>query len=57
MDEISLSFLNFHSPMQISLHFLLIDESCNNIIKVEVKPYAMYVFWNIGPLFLHNIFF
>jgi hypothetical protein len=57
MDEISLSFLNFRSPMQISLHFLLIDESCNNIIKVEVKPYAMYVFWNIGPLFLHNIFF
>jgi hypothetical protein len=57
MDEIFLSFLNFRSPMQISLHFLLIDESCNNIIKVEVKPYAMYVFWNIGPLFLHNIFF
>jgi hypothetical protein len=43
MDEISFPFLDFHSLMQISSPFLLIDESCTNTIS-KVKPYAMHAF-------------
>jgi len=55
MDEISLSFLDFYSPMQSSLSFLLIDESyTNTILKLRLNHMQCMPF---ETSFLHNFFF
>jgi hypothetical protein len=52
MSVMFLSFLSFRSPIQISLPFLLINESCNNIISKLRLNHMHPSFFTISFFFL-----